>query len=80
MDTVFTPLSATAFEAWAGVVAAATYLLVGAAVLASAPRDIRARLFFATATASVVPYLVPFLIWWRGPAAVPPRGCAARRG
>lgn len=70
MDTVFTPPSATAFEACAGIAAAATYLLVGAAVLAGAPRDIRARLFFATALASLAPYLVPFLIWWRGPAAV----------
>lgn len=70
MDSLFTPPSATAFEAWAGLVAAATYMLVGAAVLASAPRDIRARLFFATAVASVAPYLVPFLIWWRGPASV----------
>ena len=70
MDTVFTPPSATAFEACAGIVAAATYVLVGAAVLAGAPRDIRARLFFATALASVAPYVVPFLIWWRGPQAV----------
>ena len=66
MDTVFTPPSATAFEAFSAIAAAAVYMIAGSAALARAPRDIRARLFFATALSSVAPYAVPFLIWSRG--------------
>jgi hypothetical protein len=58
--------SATAFDAWSGLLSAALYLIVGAAALASAPRDTRARVFLVVAAASVLPYIVPFLIWWRG--------------
>jgi hypothetical protein len=61
--------SATAFEACSGIIAGAVYLIVGVAALARAPRDIRARLFFATALSSAVPYSLPFLIWSRGSAA-----------
>jgi len=69
MDTVFPAPSATAFEAIAAIVSAALYLIVGVAALAHAPKDIRARVFFATALASAAPYSVTALIWARGSAA-----------
>jgi hypothetical protein len=69
MDTVFTPPVATTFEAFAAVVSAALYLIVGIAALVHAPRDIRARVFFATALASAAPYSVTALLWARGSGA-----------
>jgi hypothetical protein len=69
MDTVLTPPAATTFEAFAAVVSAALYLTVGIAALVHASRDIRARVFFATALASAAPYLVTALLWARGSAA-----------
>ncbi len=66
MDTVFPPPVATTFEAFSAIVSAALYLIVGIAALAHAPRDIRARLFTATALASAAPYSVTALIWSRG--------------
>src|SRR5258705_9103646 len=69
MDTVFPTPSATAFEAIAAIVSAALYLIVGVAAFARAPRDVRTRLFAATALASAAPYSVTALIWARGSAA-----------
>jgi hypothetical protein len=69
MDTVFAPPVATTFEAFAAVVSAALYLIVGIAAFVHAPRDIRARVFFATALASAAPYLVTALLWARGSGA-----------
>jgi hypothetical protein len=66
LDTLLAAPSATAVEAFSGVVAAIAYLAVGIAVMVRAPRDLRARLFLATAVTSVAPYVVPFLIWTRG--------------
>lgn len=60
---------ATAFDAWSGVISAALYLLVAIAALAGAPRDARARVFFAIAVCSTVPYTIPALMWLRGNAA-----------
>jgi len=69
VDTVFPAPSATAFEAIAALVCAGLYLIVGMGVLARAPKDIRARVFLATALASAAPYSVTALIWARGSAA-----------
>ena len=69
MDTVLAPPVATTFEAFAAVVSSALYLIVGTAALVHAPRDIRARVFFATALASAAPYLVTALLWARGSGA-----------
>lgn len=69
MDTLLNPPVATAFEAVSAVVSAALYMLVGVAALAHAPRDIRARVFFATSLASAAPYSVTALIWARGSGA-----------
>src|SRR5690349_17215800 len=59
-------MSATAFDAWSGLLSAALYLVVGVAALASAPRDTRARVFLVAAFSSVLPYALPALMWWRG--------------
>ncbi len=69
MDTAFTPPVATTFEALTAIVSAALYLIVGAAALIHARRDVRARVFFATALASAAPYSVTVLLWARGSAA-----------
>ena len=69
MDTLLVPPVATTFEMIAALVSAALYLLVGIAVLARAPKDIRARLFFLTALASAPAYLVTVLLWARGSAS-----------
>jgi hypothetical protein len=69
MDTVFPAPSATAFEAIVALVSAAVYLIVGAAAFARAPRDVRTRVFLATALASAAPYSLTALIWARGSAA-----------
>jgi hypothetical protein len=65
MNTVLLP-TATTFEMVCAVASAMLYLLVGIAALARAPRDIRARLFFAIAFASAPAYLVTLLLWVRG--------------
>lgn len=70
MDTVFPPPVATTFEVFAAIVSAALYLIVGLAALVHAPRDIRTRLFFATALASAAPYSFTVLLWARGSDAV----------
>lgn len=49
----------TAFDIWTGIASAAVYVIVGVAVLASAPNDARARTFFTIAIASLGPYLLP---------------------
>jgi hypothetical protein len=58
--------SATAFDAFSGMASAALYLLVGLAAFAATPRDARARTFLAVAVSSVVPYIVPAVIWLKG--------------
>jgi hypothetical protein len=69
MNTVFPPPTATGFEALSAIVSASLYLIVGIAALIRAPRDIRARVFFATAVASAAPYGLTGLIWARGSEA-----------
>jgi hypothetical protein len=69
MDTVFPAPSATAFEAIVALVSAAVYLIVGAGAFARAPRDVRTRVFLATALASAAPYSLTALIWARGSTA-----------
>ena len=69
MDAVFPSPVATAFEALTALTSAALYLIVGAAAFVSAPRDIRARVFFAVALASAAPYSVTALLWARGSRA-----------
>ena len=49
----------TTFDIWTGVASAAAYVLVAMAAMARAPRDSRARTFFAIAIASLAPYLLP---------------------
>lgn len=66
MDTMLAPPVATGFEAFAAVVSAALYLIVGVAAFIRAPRDIRARAFFATTLASAPPYSTTALLWARG--------------
>ncbi|MEO6236476.1 MAG: hypothetical protein ABIQ52_05710 [Vicinamibacterales bacterium] len=69
MDTVLTAPTATVFEAFSGIVAALTYIIVGVVVFARAPHDVRARLFLATGLTAVAPYAVPFIIWTKGAGA-----------
>src|SRR5450759_4578319 len=66
MDTVFSTPTATGFEALSAIVSASLYLIVGIAALIRTPRDIRARVFCATAVASAAPYSLTGLIWARG--------------
>jgi hypothetical protein len=63
METMFVAPSATAFDALTSIASAGIYVIVALAVLAHAPRDPRARLFLATAIASIAPYLVTAQIW-----------------
>ena len=70
MDPMFEPPSATAFDAVSSLASAGIYVIVALAALASAPRDTRARVFLATALASVAPYLLTAQIWASGFAAV----------
>jgi hypothetical protein len=69
MDGLFAAPVATTFEVVTAIVSAVTYLAVGVAALAHAPRDVRARVFFATALASVAPYSLTVLLWARGSSA-----------
>src|SRR5450830_1027129 len=66
MDTVFSTPTATGFEALSAIVSASLYLIVGIAALIRTPRDIRVRVFCATAVASAAPYSLTGLIWARG--------------
>jgi hypothetical protein len=49
----------TTFDTWTGIMSAAVYVIVGAAVLARVPRDVRARTFFTVALTSLGPFLLP---------------------
>ncbi|HVD92191.1 MAG TPA: hypothetical protein VNC21_07910 [Vicinamibacterales bacterium] len=69
MDGLFAPPVATTFEAVSAIVSALIYLGVGVAAFARAPRDVRTRVFFATALASAGPYSVTTLLWARGSGA-----------
>jgi hypothetical protein len=69
VDTLLTPPVATTFEAVSAIASAALYVIVAIAALARAPRDVRVRVFCATALASVAPYSVTALIWARGSRA-----------
>ena len=77
MDTLFPQAIATTFEVVAAIVSAALYLIVGFAAVARAPRDIRARVFLATAVASAAPYSVTVLLWARGAGAAFTMGVTA---
>jgi hypothetical protein len=57
MDGMLQP--PTVFDTWTSVASAALYLLVGLGALARAPKDARARTFFAIAIASLAPFLLP---------------------
>ncbi len=69
MDTLFPSPVATTFEVFAAVVSAALYVIVGVAAVVRAPRDVRTRVFLATAVASAAPYSVTVLLWARGAGA-----------
>jgi len=56
----------TAFDAFSSTVSAVVYLGVAFAALAQAPGDLRVRMFFVIAVASVAPYVVTPLMWFRG--------------
>jgi hypothetical protein len=58
---VFTSLDA-ATQGFAALV----YLVIGAAALARAPRDVRTRVFFAFSIANLLVLLVPAVMWLRG--------------
>src|SRR5438067_10572549 len=76
MDTLF-PTVATGFEVFAALVSAAIYLIVGFAAVVRTPRDVRARVFLATAVASAAPYSVTVLLWARGAGAAFTTGVTA---
>lgn len=69
MDALLQPPVATAFDAISSMASAALYLAVAFAALARAPRDVRTRVFLATAVASAAPYMVTALLWARGTSA-----------
>ena len=69
MDALLQPPVATAFDAISSTVSALLYLAVAFAALARAPRDLRTRVFLATAVASAAPYMVTALLWARGTSA-----------
>jgi hypothetical protein len=69
MDSVFPTPAIGRFEAITSALSALVYIVVAIGALASAPRDIRARLFLVVALSSLVPYLTPTLLWWRGESA-----------
>jgi hypothetical protein len=66
MDMPLLPAVATTFEVIAAIVSAVLYLGVAIAAMLRAPRDVRARVFLATAVASAAPYSVTVLLWARG--------------
>ena len=66
MDTLFAAPVATIYEVVGAIVSAALYLIVGVTAFARAPRDVRTRVFLATAVASAPSYLMTVLLWARG--------------
>ena len=66
MDQVFQPPAVTLFDAVTSTIAAVSYLAVGLAAIARAPRDERARVFLAVALTSAVAYAGPGLQYWKG--------------
>ena len=69
MDALLQPPVATAFDAISSTASAVLYLAVAFAALARSPRDVRTRVFLATAVASAAPYMVTALLWARGTSA-----------
>jgi hypothetical protein len=69
MDALLQPPVATAFDAIASTASALLYLAVAFAAVARAPRDVRTRVFLASAVASAGPYMVTALLWARGTSA-----------
>ncbi|HET7699152.1 MAG TPA: hypothetical protein VFK57_25760 [Vicinamibacterales bacterium] len=70
-DTVFSPPSATAFDALTSLTSAGVYMIVALAALAQAPHDARVRVFFAVALAGIAPYWITAQIWvWGWPKAL----------
>lgn len=69
MDALLQPPVATAFDAISSTASAVLYLVVAFAALARAPRDVRTRVFLATALASAAPYMITALLWARGTSA-----------
>ena len=69
MDALLQPPVATAFDAISSTASAVLYLAVALAALARSPRDVRTRVFLATAVASAAPYMVTALLWARGTSA-----------
>src|SRR5262245_767299 len=72
MDAVLQAPAPTALDAVAATISLLVYLAVGAAAVASAPRDARARTFLGVAAASAGPYALSPLQWWKGTAAYTP--------
>jgi len=66
MDPLFQPPAVTLFDAVTSTIAAVSYLAVGLAAIARAPRDERARVFLAVALTSAVAYAGPGLQYWKG--------------
>ena len=56
----------TAFNATTQLVAAAVYLVIGAAALAQAPGDERTRVFFAIGVANTIGFVIPAGGWFLG--------------
>jgi hypothetical protein len=65
MDTVFPPLTATAFDAVTSALSAAVYLLVALIGLLRAPRDARTGVFLLVAVTGLAPSLLPAYAWFR---------------
>ena len=65
MDGVLQAPQATAFDAIASLISLSVYLGVAIAMVARR-RDAAARVFFAVAVASAVPYMLSALQWWKG--------------
>jgi hypothetical protein len=69
----------TALDAITQFIAAVSYLAIGGAALVRAPRDVRARVFFAFAVANAVAFMIPAAGWRMGivdPSKLP-RGATA---
>lgn len=63
MGGLFGGQGPTAFDAIASAIAAGLYLLVGGLAVLRAPRDVRTRVFFLTAMASIAPYTATTYAW-----------------
>jgi hypothetical protein len=72
MDGMLQAPAPTALDAVAATISLLVYLAIGAAALAAAPRDARARTFMTIAVASAGPYALAPLQWWKGSAAYTP--------